>query len=300
MSVSLAAPRPASAFLPLILASTFLQGSSFIATQLALASVPPLWLAALRFGVAALPLLPVLLWRGLGLRGLPWRDLWVIGLLQTAGVMAFLTLGLQHTTAPRAAILMASNPLLVALLSAPVLGQRVSPRGWCGLALAGVSICIGPGQLAGGGGLGRGDLLVACGSACWALSTLYGRARAPAVDPWALSFWQMLIGALVLALLALAVREPFALPVGGTGWLAFLWLALPASSGAMSLWFAALRAGGALRASGFLFLCPAFAALIAYAVQGTTLSWHEAGGAVLIAIGVVLLTRRGREGLPEA
>ncbi|HGE6737074.1 TPA: EamA family transporter [Serratia marcescens] len=119
-------------YLLLILSSTFLQGSSFIASKVVLTELPPLWLAAIRFFVAALSLLPRLWIRrsdkvaagtSISFSGMPWLGLIFIGLLQTAGVMAFLTLGLTKVIASKAAILMASNPLLVALLA----GILVSP-----------------------------------------------------------------------------------------------------------------------------------------------------------------------------
>ncbi|TFY87706.1 DMT family transporter [Pseudomonas nabeulensis] len=286
-------------YLLLILSSTFLQGSSFVASKVVLTELPPLWLAALRFFVAALSLLPWLWLRhrariaastATPITAMPWLRLAVIGLLQTAGVMAFLTMGLTQTTASKAAILMASNPLLVALLAGILLKERVKPLAWLGLllAFAGVVICIGV-QSVLSGAIGHGEALVMAGSACWALATLASKRFRLAVDTWTLAFWQMLIGAVALALLAVWHGESFAMPAHTA--VAFLWLAIPASTGAMGLWFAALHTGGAVRTSGFLFLCPFFAALIAFALSGDMLSTHEMLGGVMIAAGIVLLSR---------
>ncbi|AUG02322.1 EamA family transporter [Pseudomonas sp. 09C 129] len=236
-------------FLLLILSSTFLQGSSFVASKIVLSELPPLWLAALRFFVAALSLLPWLWLRhrarvaagtAVPVKVMPWLRLTIIGLLQTTGVMAFLTMGLTQTSASKAAILMASNPLLVALLAGILLKERVRPLAWLGLllAFAGVVVCIGV-QSVMTGAIGPAEALVMAGSTCWALATL----------------------------------------------------AIPASTGAMGLWFAALHTGGAVRTSGFLFLCPFFAALITFAISGDMLSTHEMLGGVMIAVGIVLLSR---------
>ena len=286
-------------YLLLILSSTFLQGSSFVASKIVLTELPPLWLAALRFFVAALSLVPWLWLRRCGrvavgtagpISAMPWLGLTVIGLLQTAGVMAFLTLGLTQTTASKAAILMASNPLLVALLAGILLKERVRPLAWLGLllAFAGVVICIGM-QSVMSGAIGYGEALVMAGSACWALATLANKRFRLTIDTWTLAFWQMLIGATALALLAAWRGELFILPAHTA--VAFLWLAIPASTGAMGLWFAALHTGGAVRTSGFLFLCPLFAALITFAISGEMLSTHEMLGGVMIAVGIVLLSR---------
>lgn len=287
-------------YLFLILGSTFLQGSSFVASKVVLTELPPLWLATLRFFVAALSLLPWLWWRhrarvaagtAVPLTAMPWLRLAVIGLLQTAGVMAFLTMGLTQTTASKAAILMASNPLLVALLAGILLKERVRPLAWLGLllAFAGVVVCIGV-QSVMTGAIGHGEVLVMAGSTCWALATLGSKRFHLPVDSWTLAFWQMVIGAGVLALLAVWQGESFAVPTHTT--FAFLWLAIPASTGAMGLWFAALHVGGAVRTSGFLFLCPLFAALITFFMSGEMLSTHDMLGGVMIAIGIVLLSRK--------
>jgi len=286
-------------FLLLILSSTFLQGSSFVASKIVLSELPPLWLAALRFFVAALSLLPWLWLRhrarvaagtAVPVKAMPWLRLTTIGLLQTTGVMAFLTMGLTQTSASKAAILMASNPLLVALLAGILLKERVRPLAWLGLllAFAGVAVCIGV-QSVMTGAIGPAEALVMAGSTCWALATLASKRFRLAVDTWTLAFWQMLIGAVALALLAAWRSESFSMPAQTM--VAFLWLAIPASTGAMGLWFAALHTGGAVRTSGFLFLCPFFAALITFAISGDMLSTHEMLGGVMIAIGIVLLSR---------
>lgn len=286
-------------FLLLILSSTFLQGSSFVASKLVLTELPPLWLAAQRFFIAAISMLPWLWMRhrirkadgtAIPLRTLPWLPLTVIGLLQTTGVMAFLTLGLMQTSASKAAILMASNPLLVALLAGILLKERVRPLAWSGLILAfiGVVICIGVATVM-HGTIGHGELLVMAGSTCWALATLTSKRLRLSIDSWTLAFWQMLIGACALAVLARWRGESFILPTHTT--FAFFWLALPASTGAMGLWFAALQTGGAVRTSGFLFLCPLFSAVINFVINGEILSLHEVTGGIMIAAGIILLSR---------
>ncbi|WFT83555.1 DMT family transporter [Methylobacterium sp. CB376] len=290
--------RSSRSYLVLVLLSTFLQGSSFVATKAVLQDVQPMWLATLRFALAAVSLLPVLIPRLLRPRGeggppLPWLRLAIIGLLQSTGVMAFLNIGLTSTTAPMAAILMASNPLLVALLAGLVLREPVRGQVWAGLAISfiGVVICIGAGTVI-HGAVGRGELLVMLGSTCWALATLVTKRFNLHVDAWVLAFWQMLFGSMALALVALVRGDDFSLPASTTTWLYFLWLAIPASTGAMGLWFAALRIGGAVHTSGFLFLCPLFAAVMAFVLHGEVVSWNEIAGGLLIAIGIVLVTRQ--------
>lgn len=279
----------------IIVASTLLFGSTFPATKAVLREMTPLWAVSLRFSVAALSIYPFLLWRSLlresamtpGPRA--WKVIFAVGVLQTAGAMGFLNLGLRSTSAPKAAILMACTPLMVALISSLFFKEKIRALALVGLALSfcGVVLCIGPGSLA-HGRFGPGDGLVLCGALCWSAATLIVKRAKVAIDIVLLSFWQMLIGALLLAVLAMLGGEAFAAPRSAPVWLAFLWLAIPATGGALALWFLALRLGGAVQTSGFLFLSPLFASIIAFFLYGDVLRPLELAGGVLIGFGIYL------------
>ena len=246
-----------------------IQGAAPVCTKILFADMAPLWMASLRFFVAALSLLPfvypLMRRQKLALRALPWPQLMVIGILQTTGVMAFLNIGLTATTPSTAAILMASNPLLVVILARIFLGEKAAPLAIAGLVLAfvGVVVCIGVSETR-ELDVGHGETLVMLASACWAASTVFNKKFDIPMSPWIVTFWQMLIGAVALAIVAGFYGQPFALPATPFHWSIFIWLAVPASTGAMGLWFAALKIGGSVQTSGFLFLCPLFAALIAF------------------------------------
>ncbi|MGG1946602.1 DMT family transporter [Trinickia sp. NRRL B-1857] len=286
-------------YVGLIIVSTFLQGSSFVASQIVLRDMAPLWLASVRFLVASVAMIP-LFWLVKRQRfpsmpkGVQWLHVVVIGALQTAGVMALLNFGLRETTAARAALLMASNPLVVAVLSTVVLGEALSRRAAFGLliAFAGVLASIGGDALTKSGGVGRGELLVACASLCWASSTTVAKRIGATLGAFELTFWQMLTGSFLLIAIAYVSGQTFRLPQSQVVWDALLWLSIPASMGAMGTWFGALALGGAVRTSGFLFLCPVFSAAIAFLVNGETVSGHEIAGAGLVGVGLLLLAGR--------
>jgi len=283
-------------YLFLILGSTFLQGSSFVSTKVVMVDIPPIWTAAARFLIAALSLAPVAFIQmqreKIKLSKLPWLKLFSIGALQTAGVMAFLNLGLQSVSPPTAAIIMASNPLLVVILAWLFLGERSSMAAIIGLGMAfiGVVICVGIASST-SSGLMTGDILVMLASACWACSTILNKHYNMQLSPWVMTFFQMLLGSIILLLVASFSGTRMALPATPWRWFMFIWLAIPASTGAMGLWFAALRLGGSVQTSGFLFLCPVFAALIAFMLYAQVPSLHEITGAVLIATGLVVMSK---------
>lgn len=291
-------------FIAVLLGATFLMGSSFIAGKLLLqAGVPAFLLVGWRFLVAALATLPLVLlegrfWRALVPAGLTLRHggtVILIGLLQTAAVMGLLFLAMRTISASTAAILLFTNPLWVALLSRLFLGESLSAGRLLGLVLglAGVCLAIGVGAdfLAGGDVL-TGELTGLGSALCWSVATLVNkRARLP-FGSWALSFWQMLLGSLVILGLALALdqRWPAETSLADWGW--FFWLAIPASTGSFGLWFVALRKGGATRASSFLFAAPLFTVVLSFLILGAPLTWPQAVGGALIGFSLWLVNRK--------
>ena len=124
-------------FVIILLASTFLMGSSFVAGKVLLRDgFPALLLVGWRFFAAALATLPLvllegrprqaLLPRGAGRRAAVLTIL--IGLLQTAAVMGLLFLAMNSISASTAAILLFTNPIWVALLGRIFLGEALDRK----------------------------------------------------------------------------------------------------------------------------------------------------------------------------
>lgn len=288
-------------YVAILIGSTFLMGSSFIAGKILLnAGVPALLLVGFRFLVAALGTLGLVVWEGgLSARGLvpallsraDWLKVALIGLLQTGAVMGLLFLAMREIPAPMAALLLFTNPIWVALLARVFLREKLPLLRALGLALGavGVALALGAGGMQ--GRLWHGQLIGLGAALCWATATLVNKRANLKIGVWALSFWQMLVGA--LALLAIAYLEgerwPNGLLPSHWGW--FAWLALPGSTGSFGLWFMALRRGGATRTSGYLFLAPLFAAVLSHWLLGVSLSAQQALGGLAIGLGIWLVNR---------
>jgi drug/metabolite transporter (DMT)-like permease len=286
------------AFVLILLTSTFLMGSSFVAGKILLAGgFPPLLLVGWRFLLAALATFPLVWLEG------RWAALWpcgataangaivlLIGLLQTAAVMGLLFVAMRTISPATAAILLFTNPIWVALLGRFVLGEMLTALRTGGLVLGilGVALAIGPAK--GGAASPAGEMLALLSSVCWASATVINKRFYLPLGPWALSFWQMLIGAVTLLVIAYASGQRWpATSLGQWGWL--LWLAIPASTGSFGLWFLALRMGGATRTSGYLFLTPLFTVALAFFILDAPLSWWQVGGGAMIGIAVWLVNR---------
>jgi drug/metabolite transporter (DMT)-like permease len=226
----------------------------------------------------------------------------LIGLLQTAAVMGLLFLAMRSISASTAAILLFTNPIWVALLGALFLGEALTAGRMAGLALglAGVAFAlkVGP-ELFAGGTAAAGELIGLGSSLCWAVATLVTKRAGLPLGPWGLSFWQMLVGALALLVLAYGLGQhwPDRTSIPQWGW--FLWLSIPASTGSFGLWFMALGRGGATRASGFLFLAPLFTVLLSFFVLGAPLSWQQGVGGALIGMALWLVNRSPSQAPPS-
>lgn len=279
----------------IIITSTFLQGSSFVCTKILVQTIDPLWLAFIRFFLAAISLLPFIIYiqrkHNIIFRKIPWMKISIIGLLQTAGVMIFLNIGLVYTTASMSAIIMASNPLLVTILAFIFLKEKTSIIGITGLFISftGVVICL---NLSFSNfHISKGEFIVIIASTCWAISTLLSRKFNLSLSHWLITFYQMLIGSLIILFISLLKHTTFTLPTELNTWLALCWLIIPASTGAMGLWFLALKIGGAVQSSGYLFLCPFFSALISFILFNVKPTRHEIIGGILIGIGIFILAK---------
>jgi drug/metabolite transporter (DMT)-like permease len=294
-----------ASFVVTLTASTFLMGSSFIAAKVLLHDgFPPFMLVGWRFFVAALLTLPLVLLDG-GLEALRPRGaglheaimVIVIGLLQTCGVMGLIFFAMNTIPASTAAILVFTNPIWVAMLGRIFFGDTLSVSRTIGLVLGLVGVCfaigVGP-ELLFGGNMAIGELLGLASSLCWAISTLINKRTRLPFGPWALSFWQMLVGSLALLEIAYAQGERCPSETTPIQWGWFLWLAIPASTGAFGLWFMALHKGAATRASSYLFLTPLFTVILSFLVLDVPLSLQQALGGCLIGLALWLVNRTVR------
>jgi drug/metabolite transporter (DMT)-like permease len=114
-------------------------GSTFVVTKAAAQDIPPLTLAALRFLVAAMVLIPIALSRG-GLARLPKPVPWgALSLMALSGIAIFavtFTYALVHGSASQGALIYALVPACVALAAVLYLAEKVSRHRIAGIVLS--------------------------------------------------------------------------------------------------------------------------------------------------------------------
>ena len=120
-------------------------GLSFVATKVALETCPTFTLIFVRFGLASC-FFAILLIRD-GFPRLSPRDhgiVFLTALFEPGLYFIFETIGLQHTTAPKAALIIATVPVTVIVFASLFLRERTSPTSLfgIGISLAGIAILI--------------------------------------------------------------------------------------------------------------------------------------------------------------
>jgi len=267
-----------------------------VATRFVVGAAGPISLAFLRYLLAVLFLLPVVLARRTSLRLWP-RDLlpvWGLGLLQFALLIYLLNAALLYTPAGRAAVIFTTFPLLT-LLGAVLLGrERPSWTKLAGalLSLFAVAVTLAD-ALTGAASpeAWKGDLLAFGSAASGAFCSLGYRPYLQRYPTLAVSFHAMAASVVVLGLAAasegLWSQGPrFDL----LGWSAVVFIGLSSGIG-YTLWLYALRHLPASRVTVFLGLSPVAAALAGWLLLDDPFTWHLAAGALLLCAGLALAFR---------
>lgn len=272
-----------------------LWSTGFISAKYGLPYAEPLSFLLLRFVLVVALMLPL---------ALATRAAWprtmaqighvaLVGVLMQAGylggVFCAIHLGMF---AGVSALIVGTQPILTAFASAPLFGERPRARQWLGLVLGFGGVLL---VVLGGSALSGITLPTLALSVLALLSitagTLYQKRYCGAVDLRTGSVIQFSAAGLVLLPLALAFES---MQVDWTGEFVFTlaWLVLVLSIGAISLLYALIRRGAAIKVASFFYLVPPTTALMAYVMFGETLSRAAMAGMALAVVGVALVVSR--------
>lgn len=253
-----------------------------------LADMAPLAAASGRFVLAAVIMVVLVAGRGeLGaLLAAARKSGGRLALLGVVGIAGFNLLffdAMRTTSAVNGALIMATNPLLTAVLAALFLGEQLPGRQIAALpvALAGVSMVI----LGGARGevvFGLGDVEMMGANLAWAVYNVLARRLMPAGSPLVNAAIPMAAGALVLTAAAGLSGAEFTVP-GPKAAAALAAMTVFGSVLAYLFWNAAIARMGAGRTALFLNLVPVFAASIATLTGTPPNPAQLAGGAVVVA-----------------
>ena len=288
-------------------------GVTFVDTKALLADFSALEILVVRFLLAYAVLWAMCPRR---LRGVPARDEAVFAMAGLAGATLYQfaeNLAIHWTNASNVSIIVSACPMLTALASQALLGEKVLTGRFAAgfaIAMAGVAMV----SLDGVEHFGfrpAGDLCALGASTSWAAySVLVTRINAKGYPPLAairrVFFWAL---ATMVPLVAFGLLRPDAAASVSCGidldaaanaarfssvpnWLHLGFLGILASAACFAAWNAACERLGTVRATVGIYMIPAVTILFAWLLLGERLTGMGAAGAVLTLLGVVLSGRR--------
>ena len=261
-------------------------GSTYLVTTELLPEARPLLAAALR----ALPagLLLLLVTRQLPVGAWWWRSA-VLGTLNIGAFFALLFVSAYRLPGGVAALLGAAGPLLVAGLSALLLGERFSAR----RLLAGMLAAAGVGLVVVTSAAGLDPVAAPAMSLGMVLTKKWPRPTSVLT----MTGWQLSAGGLLLLPLALAVEGPPA-TLSETNLAGYAYLSVVGSALAYALWFRGIDRLPAFSVSLLGPLSPLVATLLGWVVLDQRMTGLQLLGAAVALGGVVAGQNLGRSTAP--
>jgi drug/metabolite transporter (DMT)-like permease len=266
-----------------------LWGSAYLFIRSAVPEFGPVPLIALRLGISAMVLAPLLAGRG-GLHALrrAGRPLLVQGVLLGAVPFVLLAWAALSLSAGLTAILSATSPLFAAIVAHLWLAERIGRWRALGLAIgfAGVLALVWGGVDFRPGGTGWALVALLVASLLWGIGGHYTRVRLSGLSPVAISVGTLAVAALALAPFAVATWP--AEPPSRRAWLEVLALGVASSGLGFLLYYRLVRNIGAVRATSVTFLNPPVAMFAGTLYLGEPVTQQMLVGTAVILTGTGL------------
>lgn len=276
-----------------ILAGLFfaaLWGSGSVATKIGLKVAQPLLLITTRFFIAALIMLAVslLINKTRFPKQHEWLPLIICGVLSMAIYPSAFVFAMKHVTAGIGTLGSAACPLIISVLNAVWLRQKITWNIWAGLfiGVGGVAIAIYP-LLLKAYATPFGVMLLTFSMLCYSVGTVYYQSINWTLPRLSINGWQVLFGGLVLLPFTTYFYEASLNTIDTKFWISILWLVIPVSILAIQLWLFLLKVEPT-RASLWLFLCPIFGFLYASLLTDEPITIYTVIGTILVIVGLYL------------
>ena len=278
--------------------SSALGGSAAALTRYVIGATDPVTLAAYRFGIGFLLVLPVaLLLKSSFPKG---RDgIWValLGVLFFSIFFVFYNLAMSLTTAARGSLALSCLPLTTLVVAFLFKKEHFTGRKIAGvcIAIGGVATALWAGLADAPAGAWRGDLVMAGATVCMALYNVWSRP---------LMTRSSMLGFLALGMgFGAAASISFAIGSGGLvgsfrsfaqgQWIAALCLGVFGGAAAFYLWVYALERTTPTRVANTMTVNPIAASLLAAALIGEPLGWNLLLGIGGVGAGIWLASTNG-------
>lgn len=276
-------------------------GTTYLAIWIALETIPPALIGALRYVGAGGIMAIVLLVRG---ERLPARANWP-GLAMLGFLMVVLGNGgviwaEQWVPSGIAAVMVATTPFWSnGIESVLPQGERFTRAGVLGLVIgfSGILLLVWP-DLTAGGAAGRQFVtgVVAIQVACigWSLGSIYSRRHAREENAFAASALQMLFGGLMMVVIATVRGEWQMLTFTTRSFWAEAYLVLAGSIAGFTAYVYALKHLPISTVSLYAYVNPVIAVLVGTLFASEPFGWRGVAASALVYLGILVVRRGGK------
>lgn len=263
----------------------------FPISKLVIVDCPPETFLGFRFLSSGAAMLCWALWRGYLTAAVPWLALIGLGIVNFGFSNGLAWGGVVTISAGTATIILSASPVLVGIVGALLLSDRLTPTRVLGLAigLGGVAFVVRNRIVLGGEDL-RGVLLVIGSLLAQTTGTILYKRWSPRLPLTVLVGVQQFVAGAALLVLGLLIEDTSHIVLNTTFWLGFAYMAGLNSIVSFQLWFFMLERGSATSVASLQFVMPPLGLLFSWILLGETISIYDAIGIIPIALGIWLTT----------
>lgn len=293
-----------------------LWGPSFLFIKVAVFEIPPLLLAALRIGLAAIFINIYLLSKGQRLtRDLQfWKRVTIAGFFAHALPFVLINWGEQYIDSALASVLNGLTPLSTVLLANFMINtEKLTAQKIVGVVLGfvGLVVLVLPNILSGFEATITGILAVTVGAISYGIAIVYSRKKLMNTPSLHAPSAQLLATSIYLVPLAFIVDSPAGLlNVSWQAWSSVLILAVFGTAIAFVLYYRLLETAGPAYLSLVTYLMPIYGVALGALFMGELISIEMLLGMLLILLGIGIVnskvklhisgyTKRAKNGLPK-
>lgn len=278
--------------------SSALGGTSGALTRYAIGASDPWTLAAFRFGIAFLLILPLAL--ALGARwpkGRDWLGVAILGVLFFAVFFYLYNLAMSYTTAARGSLALSMLPLVTMLIAAALGREKLSLRKTAGvlIAVSGVVAALATGLADAPAGAWRGDFIMFGATVIMAFYSIWAAPLMQRSSRLGFLAAGMGFGSALSVILAWqngGLANTLSFTTGQ--WTAAILLGVLGGAAAFYLWVYALERTTPTRVTNTMTINPVAASLLAAVLVNEPLGWNLLVGIVAVGAGIYIASTTGK------